>query len=115
MSASVVRSLLAAAAALCALPSAANATPLMVAGFTFEAGEQAFADDQHIVPTGYWGSSLYSLRHTDRVSTGLREGIGVGRENRRRFRGFGETGIPDSEPETAVMGRPQRFRRRLSL
>jgi len=41
MSGGTVRSLLAALAALCVLPSIADATPLVVAGFTFEAGERA--------------------------------------------------------------------------
>jgi hypothetical protein len=40
MSGGTVRSLLAALAALCVLPSIADATPLVVAGFTFEAGER---------------------------------------------------------------------------
>ena len=41
MSGGTVRSLLAALTALCVLPSIADATPLVVAGFTFEAGERA--------------------------------------------------------------------------
>jgi hypothetical protein len=49
MSGSTVRSLIAASAALCVLPLTADAAPLVVAGFTFEGGEQALADDAAVV------------------------------------------------------------------
>jgi len=64
MSAGVVRSLLAASAALCALPPTANATPLVVAGFTFEAGEQAFADDAFVSSGTVTGATDEQVRST---------------------------------------------------
>jgi hypothetical protein len=55
---------LAAAAAAYLVPAAAEATPLTVAGFTFPAGEEAFADDAVVVSGTVTGATDEQLRST---------------------------------------------------
>jgi len=64
MSGGKVRSLLAALAALCALRLNAEATPQVVAGFPFEAGEQAFADDAVVISGIVTGATDEQVRST---------------------------------------------------
>ncbi|HXK24306.1 MAG TPA: hypothetical protein VMS55_16680 [Myxococcota bacterium] len=56
--------MLAASAALCALPLTVDAPPLVVAGFKFEAGEQAFADDALVISGAVTGTTDEQVRST---------------------------------------------------
>jgi len=59
-----IRRSLAAAAAAYLVPVAADATPVTVAGFTFAAGEEAFADDAVVVSGTVTGASGEQVRST---------------------------------------------------